>query len=151
LIDLGNHKKAHVSDINRNTKLSNFIDVNNIKIDHLEKNLSYDDIESINIPDNDFLTYMYNGKEPVKVDDNCDDNNDEYYSNLYYEEKVVFLASKLYKSKMYFWSQKFQDINNKPKSYITYQNMYTKSTRASWYNILNKKQTISLTLTILIK
>jgi hypothetical protein len=45
---------------------------------------------------------------------------------LSYEEKVMFLASNLCKSKMDFWSQKLQDINNKLRIYITYQNMYIK-------------------------
>jgi hypothetical protein len=61
LIDVGKYKKAGSSLLNRNTNLSNLIDVINIQIDHenvyleninhLEKNLSVDDIESINSPD----------------------------------------------------------------------------------------------------
>jgi hypothetical protein len=49
---------------------------------------------------------MYNGKEQVKMNDNDNNNNDEDYLDLSYEEKVMFLASKLCKGKMDFWSQK---------------------------------------------
>jgi uncharacterized protein YacL (UPF0231 family) len=149
LIDLGRYNKSHESNINRNTKLLNFINVDNIRIDpeavypenidHLEKYFSIYDIESINLPDNDFVTYMYNGKELVKVNENDSNNNDEDHSDLSYEEKVMFLASKLCKSKMDFWSRKLQDTNNKLRSYISYQSTYTKSSRAAWYNILNTK------------
>jgi hypothetical protein len=82
---------------------------------------------------------MYNGKKPVKVNENDSDNNDDDHSDLSYEEKVMLIASKLCKSKMDFWSKKLQDLNNKLRSYITYQNRYTKSSRASCYDILNTK------------
>jgi hypothetical protein len=78
---------------------------------------------------------MHNGKEPVKVNDNDNNNNDEDYLDLSYEEKVMFLASKLCKTKMKFWPRKYHDINNKLRSYISFENI--KSTNKPWNNILN--------------
>jgi hypothetical protein len=66
-------------------------------------------------------------------------NYNDDHSDLSYEEKIMFLAIKLCKSKMDFWSKKLQDINNRLRSYISYQNRYTKSSRAAWYDILNTK------------
>jgi hypothetical protein len=81
---------------------------------------------------------MHNSKESVKVNDNDNNKNNEDHPDLY-EEKVMFLATKLCKSKIDFWSKKLQDINNKLQSYVSYQNTYTKSSRAAWYDILNTK------------
>jgi hypothetical protein len=40
---------------------------------------------------------------------------------LLYEMKIIFLVSKLYKLKTQFWSQKYQDINNKLRDYMNWE------------------------------